>query len=153
MYLSLSREYDGKKDQDWDGDDCSKDQPRLDAVQKCASFCLPAWLLKIRRANFEDMRNEDALLLMFGGWHEDGRRMTWGDMRVAGGWQEGNMLVTWGWDEESLLRMGGGMAAPTWKMTVPCSSFSARDSISCSFPSLMMSMMMMMMMWWWCWCW
>ena len=30
----------------------------------------------------------------------------------------------------------------TWKITVPCSSFSARDSISCSFPSLILMMIL-----------
>ena len=88
MYLSLSREYDGKKDQDWDGDDCSKDQPRLDAVQKCASFCLPAWLLKIRRANFEAMRTWGMRMLCC--WCLEA------DMRMGGGWHE----VTWGWQED-----------------------------------------------------
>ena len=42
LFISLLREYDGKKYQDGDGDDCSENESRFDVVQKCASLRLPA---------------------------------------------------------------------------------------------------------------
>ena len=74
--LSLLREYDGKKYQDGDGDDCSKNQPRFDAVQKCASLCLPAWLLQNKKDNFQQhqRRLEDAQLLIFKGLQGEVKR-------------------------------------------------------------------------------
>ena len=106
LFISLLREYDGKKYQDGNGDDCSENESRFDTVKKCASLRLPARLLKTKKDHFQQHQRgrEDALLLIFGGGEDD---------------------------------------AFTWKMTVPCSSFSARDSISCSFPSLMMISMLM----------
>ena len=52
---------------------------------------------------------------------------------------DGRMLYCWYLEEERMMLFKSN----TWKMTVPCSSFSARDSISCSFPSLMMISMLM----------